>query len=69
MFRKHQLDAELREIDRPDEDDPIGKVVYLVNLSTSISTDKLNEEVFSGDREHIDTVEWKQKESQTYIYK
>ena len=69
MFARHQFDAELREIDRPDEDDPIGKVVYLVNLSTSISTDKLNEEVFSADRENIDTVEWKQKESQTYIYK
>ena len=69
MFAKHQFDAELREIDRPDENDPIGKVVYLVNLSTSISTDKLNEEVFTADKENIDTVEWKQKESQTYIYK
>jgi hypothetical protein len=69
MFTKHQLDAELREIDRPDEDDPIGKVVYLVNLSTSISTNRLNEEVLDADKENIDTVEWKQKESQTYIYK
>jgi hypothetical protein len=69
MFSRHQFDAELREIDRPDEDDPIGKVVYLVNLSTSISTDKLSEEVFAADKENIDTVEWKQKESQTYIYK
>ncbi|HSE33619.1 MAG TPA: DUF4956 domain-containing protein [Pyrinomonadaceae bacterium] len=69
IFAKHKFDAELREIDRPDEDDPIGKVVYLVNLSTSISTDRLNEEVLSADKENIDTVEWKQKESQTYIYK
>ena len=53
----------------PDEDDPIGKVVYLVILNTSISTDKLSEEVFRADKENIDTVEWKQKESQTYIYK
>lgn len=69
MFSRHQFDAELREIDRPDEDDPIGKVVYLVNLNTSISTDKLSEEVLRADKENIDTVEWKQKESQTYIYK
>jgi uncharacterized membrane protein YhiD involved in acid resistance len=69
MFSRHQFDAELREIDRPDEDDPIGKVVYLVNLSTSISTNKLSEELLKNDAENIDTVEWSQKESQTYIYK
>ena len=69
MFARHRFDAELREIDRPDEDDPIGKVVYLLNLSTTISTDRLSEEVLTADKENIDTVEWKQKESQTYIYK
>ena len=69
MFARHKFDAELREIDRPDEDDPIGKVVYLVNLNTSISTNKLSEELLKSDTENIDTVEWAQKESQTYMYK
>ena len=69
MFARHQFDAELRELDRPDEDDPIGKVVYLVNLSSSISTNKLSDELLKTDTDNIDTVEWAQKESQTYMYK
>jgi hypothetical protein len=40
-----------------------------VNLSTRISTNKLSEEIFAGDKENIDSVEWDQKESLTYIYK
>ena len=69
MFAKHEFDAELREIDRQDEEDPMGKVVYLINLSTSISTKKLSDELLKTDPENIDTVEWNQKDSQTYIYK
>lgn len=69
LFTRHKFDAELRELNRPDEDDVIGKVVYLVNLSTSISTNKLSEELMTADPDNIDAVEWSQKESQTYIYK
>lgn len=69
IFAKHKFDAELREIDRQDEDDPLGKIVYLVNLNTSVSTNRLSEELLSADKENIDTVEWSQKDSQTYIYK
>jgi len=69
LFARHSFDAELREMDRQDEDDPLGKVVYLVNLNTSVSTTKLSEEVMQADPDNIDTVEWDQKESQTYIYK
>ncbi len=69
MFAQHKFDAELRELDRPDEEDPMGKIVYLVNLSTSVSTNKLSDELLKTDTENIDTVEWSQKDSQTYIYK
>jgi uncharacterized membrane protein YhiD involved in acid resistance len=69
LFARHKFDAELREMDRQDEDDPLGKVVYLVNLNTTASTTKLSEEIMHTDPDNIDTVEWDQKESQTYIYK
>ena len=69
VFAKHGFDAELREINRPDEDDPMGKIVYLVDLDTVISTSKLSEEILAADKDNIDTVEWEQKESKTYIYK
>jgi Domain of unknown function (DUF4956) len=69
MFRRHRFDYELRELNRQDQDEPLGRLVYLVNLDPSMSTSKLSDEILSGDRDNIDSVEWQQKESQTYLYK
>ena len=69
VFERYQLTYELRIIDREDEDDPMGKIVYYVNVNPQISTDKLSEEIFSSDPDHIDTVRWDQKKSQSYIYR
>jgi Domain of unknown function (DUF4956) len=69
LFERHQFDYELRELDREDEDEPMGKVVYLVNIDPVVSTSKLSEEILSADRDNIDSVEWEQKDSKTYIYK
>ncbi len=69
LFHRHKFDYELRELDREDEDEPMGKVVYLVNLDPVVSTSKLSEEIMSADRDNIDSVEWEQKDSKTYIYK
>jgi hypothetical protein len=69
LFDRHKFDAELRELNRQDEDDPMGKVVYLVNLNTHVNTSELSEEIMSADTENIDGVEWDQKESNTYIYR
>ena len=69
LFHRYRFDYELRELDREDEDEPLGKVVYLVNLDPVVSTSKLSEEILSGDRDNIDSVEWDQKESSTYIYR
>jgi len=69
LFRRHRFDYELRELNRQDADEPLGKIVYLVNLDPSFSTSKLSDEILAGDAENIDSVEWEQKESQTYLYK
>lgn len=69
IFSGDGLHAELRELDREDDDDPMGKIVYLVNLSTGITTNQLTEQIFTVDKENVDTVEWNQKESSTYIYR
>ena len=69
LFARHGFDYELRELNREDADEPLGKIVYLVNIDPVVSTSKLSEEILSGDRENIDSVEWDQKESKTYIYK
>jgi uncharacterized membrane protein YhiD involved in acid resistance len=69
IFAKHKFDLELRELDREDAEDPMGKIVYLVNLNTTASTDDLSEEIMAADPEHVDKVEWAKKKSSTYIYK
>lgn len=69
LFERHNFDYELRQLDREDEDEPMGKVVYLVNLDPVVSTSKLSEEILSADRDNVDSVEWEQKDSKTYIYK
>jgi uncharacterized membrane protein YhiD involved in acid resistance len=69
LFSRYGFEYELRELNREDQDEPMGKIVYLVNLDPVISTSKLSEEILSGDRDNIDRVQWEQKESKTYIYK
>jgi uncharacterized membrane protein YhiD involved in acid resistance len=69
LFKRHNYDYELRHLDREDADEPLGKVVYLVNLDPVVSTSKLSEEILSADRDNIDSVQWEQEESKTYTYK
>jgi len=69
LFERHGYDYELRHLDREDAEEPMGKIVYLVNLDPVVSTSKLSDEILSSDRDNIDSVEWDQKESKTYIYK
>ena len=69
IFDRYQLTSELRITDREDEADPMGKIVYYVNLNPHISTDKLSEEIFASDPQNIDSVSWDQKKSQSYIYR
>jgi uncharacterized membrane protein len=69
VFSNNKLDTEMRELDREDDEDPMGKIVYIVNLSTGFSTNRLSEEIFAADAENVDSIEWEQKESTTYIYR
>ena len=69
LFARYSFDSELRELNRQDADEPLGKLVYLVSLDPMISTSKLSEEILNADRDNIDSVEWDQKESKTYLYR
>lgn len=69
LFDRHRFEYELRELNREDEDEPLGAIVYLVNLDPVTSTSKLSEEILADDRDNIDSVEWDQKESKTYLYR
>ena len=69
IFRKHRFDTEVRELNREDEDDPLGKIVYHVNVSASISTDQLSNEILKSDPDNIDGIEWQLTKSTSYIYR
>lgn len=69
LFDRHKFEYELRELNREDEEEPLGAIVYLVNLDPVTSTSKLSEEILAGDPDNVDSVEWDQKESKTYLYK
>jgi uncharacterized protein DUF4956 len=68
IFARKGFDIELRELDREDEAEPLGKIVYLVNLNTIARTDELSDQILAADPENIDRVEWEQKKSSTYLY-
>ncbi len=69
LFKRHGFEYELRELNREDADEPMGAIVYFVNLDPVASTSQLSEEILSADGDNVDSVEWDQKESKTYIYR
>jgi uncharacterized membrane protein YhiD involved in acid resistance len=68
IFNEYRLQSEVRQIDAEDEDNPIGSLVYYLNLRLSLSTDYLSEKIFALDRDNIDGIQWAQKKSATDIY-
>jgi hypothetical protein len=46
-FSSYHVLIELRQLNRQDEEEPMGKIVYLVNLDTKVSTSKLSEQILS----------------------
>jgi hypothetical protein len=68
IFAHKGFDIELRQLDREDQEEPLGKIVYVVNLNAIARTDELSEQILAADPENIDRVEWEQKKSSTYLY-
>lgn len=68
ILKRHRIDAELRKLDPEDEKDPHGVILYYMNLNPEISLDRLSGEIFSSDSTHIESIQWQQKKSNSYIY-
>ena len=68
IFQKYKLDAEMRELDPPDEKDPIGEIVYYVNLRLNLSTDHLSDRILRLDPDNVESIQWSQKKGATDIY-
>jgi uncharacterized membrane protein YhiD involved in acid resistance len=68
LLKKYKLDAEVREIDPPDEKNPVGEIVYYLNLRLNLSTDHLSDRMMRMDPSNIERIQWSQKKSPTDIY-
>jgi hypothetical protein len=68
IFRKYKVEAEVRELDPPDEEDPIGSIVYYLNLRLNLSTDHLSDRILRLDPRNVEGIQWSQKKGGTDIY-
>ncbi len=68
LFNKYRIDAEMRELDPPDEKNPIGEIVYYLNLRLNLSTDHLSDRIMRLDPKNIEGIQWSQKKGATDIY-
>jgi uncharacterized membrane protein YhiD involved in acid resistance len=69
IFEKRNMTTELRKVDREDPDNPTGKIVYYVNVNGHLSTDQLSEEIFASDPDNVDSINWDQKKTSSYVYR
>jgi Domain of unknown function (DUF4956) len=68
LFRKYNFDAEMRTIDRPDENDAFGIIVYYMNVTPNASLDQLSQEILAADPKNVDSVQWDQQKNTSYFY-
>lgn len=68
ILSQHDFSSELRTLNREDADDPLGEIVFCVEMNPLISTDALSDEILSADHANIDTIEWSHQKKTPNIY-
>jgi uncharacterized membrane protein YhiD involved in acid resistance len=68
IFQKNGFDKELRAINREATEESPGSLVYSVDVSPTVSTDQISEEILSLDGGNVEGIEWDQKKSFSYLY-
>lgn len=67
LFNKNKLDAEVRQLDPPDEEDPIGQIQYYLNLRLNLSTDVLSDKIMASDP-NVEGIQWSKTKNATDVY-
>ena len=55
---RHSFDSELRAVSGPKGDDQLGTLVYSVEISPTVTTDELSEQILALDSQNVDGIEW-----------
>lgn len=69
MFARNHLKVEIRLLNLEDPKHPLGKIVYRMDVSPAFSTDQWADEILSSDPVNIDSIEWHQKKTSSYVYR
>lgn len=67
VLKSHNFDSELRAIGQS-EGEQLGTLAYSVDISPAVSTDQLSEELLARDGTNVESIEWDQKKSFSYLY-
>lgn len=68
IFRKNRLDAEVRKLDPPDDENPTGSIQYYLNLRLNISTDFISDTILTADPTNVEGIEWARTKNATDVY-
>ncbi|HUE82159.1 MAG TPA: DUF4956 domain-containing protein [Pyrinomonadaceae bacterium] len=68
VLDKHKFPSELRTMQRANGDEALGTLVYTMDVSPMITTDELSEEIMALDSKNVESIEWTQKKSFSYLY-
>jgi uncharacterized membrane protein YhiD involved in acid resistance len=63
LFKRNNLDIDIKELNKQSEKHPVGKVVYSVDLGPKVDTERLAAEIYLADPVNIDRVEWLRKKA------
>ncbi len=67
IFNKHKLDAEVRQLNPQDEENPVGSIQYYLNLRLNLSTDHLSDKIMATDP-NIEGIQWSKTKNATDVY-
>jgi hypothetical protein len=67
LFRRNNVDLDVKQISKESEEHPLGKVIYRVDFGPKMSANLLAAEIYSADRGNIDKIEWHQKKAPSYV--
>jgi len=66
LFRRNNLDVDIRALNKESERHPLGKVVYSLAISPRLNTDRLGEQIYLADPVNIDKIEWHRKKAASH---
>lgn len=68
VLEKHKFPRELRALQRANGDETLATLIYSMDVSPMVTTDELSEEIMALDAKNVESIEWTQKKSFSYLY-